>query len=180
MDRARKVGRRLSYLLRHRPDSAGLVLDAAGWVPVGAVLEALRAGGLDVSLAELERVVETNDKRRFVLRDGRIRASQGHSVDVVLGYAPGHPPAVLFHGTVERALASILAHGLVRGARHHVHLSVTFETARAVGARRGRPVVLRVDAAAMVAAGHVFYRSDNDVWLTDGVPAAYVAPSPAP
>jgi putative RNA 2'-phosphotransferase len=64
--------------------------------------------------------------------------------------------------------------GLVRGRRHHVHLSPDHDTAVAVGWRRGVPVVLRIDAAGMHAAGHVFYRAANGVWLTDHVPPQYV------
>jgi putative RNA 2'-phosphotransferase len=94
---------------------------------------------------------------------------------VQLGYAPLTPPDVLFHGTVERFLPVILAEGLRPRGRHAVHLSADVETAQAVGSRRGRPVVLRVDAAAMVADGHTFARSDNCVWLVDAVPPRYLA-----
>ena len=106
-----------------------------------------------------------------------IRASQGHSRPVDLGYDAQEPPAELFHGTVERFLPAILAEGLRPGRRHAVHLSSDVPTARTVGGRRGRPVVLRVDAAAMSAAGHVFTRSANGVWLVDAVAPAFLAPA---
>jgi putative RNA 2'-phosphotransferase len=124
--------------------------------------------------ATLDRVVGENDKQRFALSaDGRrIRASQGHSVAVELGLEPREPPAVLFHGTADRNLDSIRAEGLRPGRRTHVHLSADEATATAVGRRHGRPVVLRVHAGRMHAAGHAFYRSDNGVWLTARVPAA--------
>src|SRR5690606_635500 len=94
----------------------------------------------------------------------RIRANQGHSTDVELGYEPAEPPDVLFHGTVETFLPAIREQGLLRMERHHVHLSADETTARTVGGRRGKPVILRVDARRMVEAGHVFYRSPNGVW----------------
>jgi putative RNA 2'-phosphotransferase len=171
-----RVSKRLSYVLRHRPGSVGLVLDAAGWVDVDTLLAALGASGLRLTRAELELVVATNDKRRFALDDTgtRIRASQGHSVGVELGYVAEQPPDELFHGTTERFLSSILAEGLRPGRRHAVHLSADEETARTVGARRGRPVVLRVDAASLAAAGGRFTRSANGVWLVDAVPARYL------
>ena len=161
--------KRLSYVLRHAPDSVGLTLDAAGWVDVDALLAAL-----GWTRAELERVVATNDKRRFALDDTgtRIRASQGHSVAVDLGYAAEIPPPVLFHGTAERNLPAIEAEGLRPGRRHAVHLSPDEATARRVGARHGRPVVLRVDAEGMARDGAVFTRSANGVWLVDAVPPA--------
>jgi putative RNA 2'-phosphotransferase len=166
-----RVSKRLSYVLRHQPGSVGLTLDDAGWVDVDALLAALH-----LTRAELEHVVATNDKQRFAFDDTgtRIRANQGHSRPVDLGYSPEQPPDVLFHGTVERFLPAILARGLIPGRRHAVHLSEDVATARVVGGRRGRPVVLRVDAGAMVADGHSFTRSANGVWLTDTVPQAYL------
>jgi putative RNA 2'-phosphotransferase len=171
-----RASKRLSYVLRHRPDSVGLTLDGAGWVDVDALLDALATHGLRLTRAELDHVVAANDKRRFALDDTgtRIRASQGHSVAVELGYEPAAPPAELFHGTVERFLAAILTEGLRPGNRHAVHLSPDVDTARTVGARRGRPVVLRVDAAAMAVDGFAFARSANGVWLVAAVPPGYL------
>jgi putative RNA 2'-phosphotransferase len=161
------LSKRLSYVLRHDPGSIGLTLGPGGWVDVEDLLAALGRHGRPVTAAELGRVVADNDKQRFALQGGRIRAQQGHSVPVDLALAPAQPPAVLFHGTPRRNLASILAHGLHRGGRHHVHLSADAQTARRVGGRRGDPVVLEVDTAAVEGA---FYRSGNGVWLTDAVP----------
>lgn len=131
---------------------------------------------LGISRAELDHVVATDDKRRFAYdpTGTRIRASQGHSHPVALGYEPLEPPAELFHGTVDRFLPSILAEGLRPGNRHAVHLSTDVATARTVGGRRGRPVVLRVDAAAMAADGVEFTRSANGVWLVAAVPPRYL------
>jgi putative RNA 2'-phosphotransferase len=172
-----RVSKRLSFVLRHRPDRVGLTLGDAGWVDVDALLAALAADGVPpLTRAELEDVVATNDKQRFAFDDSgtRIRASQGHSRPVELGYEPQPPPDVLFHGTAERFLPAILTEGLRSGRRHAVHLSADVETARTAGGRRGRPVVLRVDAAAMQAAGHSFTRSANGIWLVDAVPPEYL------
>jgi len=165
-----KASRRLSYVLRHRPDSVGLTLDEAGWVPVEKLLKAT-----GMSRSQLEQVVAGNDKQRFTIEGDRIRANQGHSVDVDLQLEPIAPPETLYHGTLARSLESIREKGLVKGSRHHVHLSTDPETATKVGARRGRPVVLEVDSAGMAAAGFVFYRSANGVWLTDSVPPSFLA-----
>jgi putative RNA 2'-phosphotransferase len=172
-----RVSKRLSYVLRHHPESVGLTLDAAGWIDVDELLAALGASGLRLSRADLEHVVATNDKQRFAFDASgtRIRASQGHSIEVGLGYAQETPPDELFHGTVERLLPAILAEGLRPIERHAVHLSTDVATARQVGARRGRPVVLRVDAAGLAADGATFSRSANGVWLVDAVPSAFLA-----
>jgi putative RNA 2'-phosphotransferase len=151
-----------------------VTLDEGGWVDVEELLAGLSVYGRPLTRAQLEQLVSGSDKQRFVLKGNRIRASQGHSVPVDLGLAPVPPPPLLFHGTPERNVEAILREGLRRGDRHHVHLSPDVGTARTVGARRGRPRVLSVDAAGMAAAGHVFLRSDNGVWLVDAVPPAFL------
>jgi putative RNA 2'-phosphotransferase len=172
-----RVSKLLSFGLRHRPDKLGLHLDAAGWARVDHVLESLAAHGEKLSVEELEELVATSDKQRFALsEDGRrIRASQGHSIAVDLGFVPREPPPRLYHGTIDRFLDSIRAEGLLRGSRTHVHLSIDESTARVVaGRRRGRPVILTVRAGEMHADGLAFFLSDNGVWLTERVPARYL------
>lgn len=166
-----KVSKYLSRHLRHDPDRIGIELDEHGWVEVDALLQALTDQRFPVTRAELEEVVARNDKQRFALRDGRIRANQGHTVDVDLALDPAEPPPVLFHGTSVRFLDDIRATGLKAMDRHDVHLSPDRGTAVKVGSRRGRPVVLKIDAARMAAEGHAFYESENGVWLTEYVPS---------
>ncbi|MFL6635963.1 MAG: RNA 2'-phosphotransferase [Massilia sp.] len=158
----------LSYVLRHRPDSIGLQLDANGWADVDVLLQCLAEHGKPVGRELLDRVVVGNDKQRFAFdaTRTRIRASQGHSIQVDLALEPAQPPDMLYHGTASRFLKSILASGLRAGNRQHVHLSGDVGTARRVGARYGFPVILQVDTARMRADGAVFYRADNGVWLT--------------
>ncbi len=138
------VSKFLAKHLRHAPDVLGLTLQPGGWVPVDDLLAASQRIGFPISYDELIECVETNDKKRFSFDDSGdlIRANQGHSVEVDLQLEEQVPPDVLFHGTVERFLASIMAEGLKKGKRHHVHLSRDIETARKVGARRGKPVIL--------------------------------------
>ena len=172
-----RTSKRLSYVLRHRPDSVGLTLDASGWVGVDDLLAALASTGPAIARDDLERIVRTNDKQRFELDPAgeRIRARQGHSLEVDLGLEAVEPPDVLFHGTPVRNLDSILATGLDRRGRHHVHLSADVETALRVGRRRGDAVVLQVDAAGMARSGRAFWRTANGVWLTDSVPPQHLS-----
>ena len=172
----RSASKFLSLVLRHEPGAIGLVLDDAGWVEVDVLLDALARHGKPMERSALERLVRENDKQRFAFSaDGRrIRASQGHSVEVVLGYVASAPPELLYHGTVERFLDAIRVEGLRRGARHHVHLSATRDVATSVGSRRGRPIVVEVEAGAMAREGFEFFRSENGVWLTDHVPARFL------
>lgn len=184
-ERARtRLSKFLSKHLRHAPEAIGLSLLPGGWVEVDALLAACAARGLAVTRAELEEVVQSSDKQRFAFDETatRIRANQGHSVDVDLALAPQVPPDVLYHGTATRFLPAILAEGLRRMERHHVHLSAEHATAVTVGTRHGRPVVLAVAAGAMHAAGATFFRAANGVWLVDHVPPAqlHVLPDAAP
>lgn len=166
-----RLSKFLSLVLRHEPGKAGLALDSAGWVDVDELLRGCASAGHLISRSQLEEVARSSDKQRFAFSpDGlRIRANQGHSVEVRLDYARQTPPEILFHGTATRFLASIREQGLVKGARHHVHLSADVETAIKVGQRHGRPVVLQVRAGEMHRAGAEFFRSDNGVWLTERV-----------
>lgn len=171
-----RVSKFLSLILRHKPETIGITLDSEGWANVDALLAGLAERGTGLSLEQLVEIVESNDKRRFALNEAqtRIRAVQGHSIDVNLDYAPLEPSARLYHGTVARFLQSIRESGLRPGSRQYVHLSPDIETAIAVGERRGKPVVLHIDAAAMDADGHRFYQAANGVWLTDHVPVRYI------
>jgi putative RNA 2'-phosphotransferase len=171
-----KISKCLSKHLRHQPGRLGLTLRPGGWVPVADLLAACARHNVPLSRAELDEVVARNNKRRFSFdpTGTLIRANQGHSVAVDLQLEPVEPPAVLYHGTGHGAVEPIRREGLRKMARHHVHLSSDRETARAVGARHGRPVVFMVNAAAMHSAGHLFYRSDNGVWLVDHVPPEYL------
>ncbi|MEU9454716.1 RNA 2'-phosphotransferase [Streptomyces sp. NPDC048277] len=169
-----KVSKYLSKHLRHQPERIGLTLDQAGWVEIDTLLAAAAAHGFPVTREELDHVVAANDKQRFAIEGTQIRASQGHSIDVELGLPPATPPSYLYHGTAARNLDAIRTEGLRPMNRHDVHLSADRETATRVGARRGRPVVLSVDAGAMHRDGHVFHISANGVWLTQSVPPDYL------
>jgi putative RNA 2'-phosphotransferase len=169
-----RISRYLARHLRHEPERIGIVLDPRGWVAADALIAAAATHGFPFTHAELEHVVAANDKRRYTLEDGRIRANQGHTVEVDLDLPATEPPAYLFHGTVARSVAAIRTEGLRPMARHAVHLSSDRETATRVGARRGRSVVLSVDAAAMHRAGHTFRVSANGVWLVDHVPPGFL------
>lgn len=168
--------KQLSLVLRHQPDRAGVTLDPQGWASVDDLLRGLAAARPTWNAHVLNEVVVTNDKRRFEFSpDGtRIRARQGHSIEVDLALTPTSPPEVLLHGTVSRYLEQILEEGLKPMNRHHVHLSADLTVATKVGSRRGRPIVLKVNAAGMADAGSEFFVTENGVWLVDHVPPKYL------
>lgn len=171
-----RLSKFLSLILRHDPAKVGLVLEEGGWVDVSTLLGALQKAGHRVDISLLQQVVRENDKQRFAFNvDGtKIRANQGHSVQVELGLQPIPPPEILYHGTATRFLESILATGLQPQSRTHVHLSSDYDTAVKVGTRHGKPVVLTVQVGQMAKDGFSFYRADNGVWLTEQVPSQYL------
>ena len=161
----------LSLVLRHDPKKIGLTLDQNGWANVQNLLQKL---GWDMNT--LEYIVNNNSKKRFAFNVDKtqIRASQGHSIQVDLQLTPKQPPDMLFHGTTESNVQSILASGLDKRNRQHVHLSPDTATARKVGERHGKPEIFEIDTKAMREAGFRFFLSDNGVWLTDFVPSKYL------
>lgn len=171
-----KTSRFLSLVLRHRPEKVGITLDGSGWVKVDILLAAISQNSGPLTREQLSQVVEQNDKKRFEFSpDGtQIRASQGHSVNVNLGYESAEPPEILLHGTVPQFLDSIRKTGLNKGKRHHVHLHQDRAVATQVGQRRGKAVILTILAGSMREAGHEFFRSTNGVWLTDHVPPEFL------
>lgn len=164
-----RLSKRISKALRHKPERVGLTLDPQGWVATEDLVNAL-----GITTAELEEVVRRNDKQRFTIDGDRVRANQGHSVEVDLALPAQIPPDVLFHGTTSKFLDDIMRDGLRPMSRHDVHLSPDRETASRVGARRGKPLILTVDAKRMYEDGHEFRVSANGVWLTQHVPGDYL------
>lgn len=172
----KKVSKFLSYVLRHNPAAIDLKLNEQGWVSIKQLLQQLEHYKRPISHDELLEVVENNNKQRFKIDETGlyIRANQGHSIPIDLGLEPTTPPNLLYHGTAQKNKQSILEEGLQKRNRHQVHLSDQYATAVQVGSRHGKPLVFMVDTQAMQEAGHLFYQSDNGVWLTDHVPSQYL------
>jgi putative RNA 2'-phosphotransferase len=166
----------LSLILRHEPEKVGITLGEAGWVGVDELLRAVDQHGTPLTLEQLKHIVATSDKKRFAFsEDGqRIRASQGHSVEVDLQYVPQAPPEFLYHGTATRFLDGIRKDGLQRMERHDVHLSAETKVTLQVGGRHGKPALLTIRAGDMHRAGHEFRVSANGVWLVQQVPPEFI------
>lgn len=173
-----RLSRVVSHALRHEPWLYELDLDDEGWVPVEALLVALRETDQEwgsITQADLKRMIETSSKRRHELSGGRIRALYGHSVPRRLAKLPGTPPERLFHGTSPGAWAAIQAHGLRPMGRQYVHLSADFPTAQQVGRRKSsRPVVLTVRSGEAAASGVRFYVGNEMVWLAESIPPEFI------
>jgi putative RNA 2'-phosphotransferase len=176
---SRKIGRFISYILRHHPEAVGITLDEHGWANVDELIDGISRKYPEFDRAALDEIVATNDKRRYSYSEDKllIRANQGHSVPVDVELPEALPPQYLFHGTGEKYVPSIDKIGLVPKSRLYVHLSADIETAVKVGRRHGKPFVYRVNAAKMAEDGFKFCLSVNEVWLTKEVPAKYLEKS---
>lgn len=170
-----KVSKYMSLILRHKPEVIGIKLDPHGWAEVDALLAGMSKKYM-IDREILEEIVRTDNKQRYSFNEDRtkIRANQGHSIQVDVELSVSEPPKTLYHGTAERFAASIEAKGLLSGNRLYVHLSPDTETAEKVGRRHGKPVIYQVNSGQMYQDGYSFYLSANGVWLTKTVPAQYL------
>ena len=172
-DDQKSISKLLSYVLPHNPGALDLSMDPNGWVEVDEIIS---KSDVVITLEQVEDIVQSSPKQRFALSlDGsKIRANQGHSFPVDLGLSACQPPATLFHGTAQATVKAIMTQGLTPQSRQHVHLSPDARTARAVGMRHGKPVVLTIASERMHRAGHLFYLTENDVWLCKAVPPEFL------
>jgi len=170
------ISKFLSLVLRHQPETIGIQLDQNGWTNVKELIEKANDNGINLDRDTLNHIVETNAKKRFAFNEtlDKIRASQGHSIEIELGYESQKPPEILYHGTSEKSVQSIIDKGLEKQSRQHVHLSSDIETAIKVGQRHGKPFVFKVLAEQMYTDNFQFFISDNGVWLTENVPVKYL------
>lgn len=173
----KKISKFLSFVLRHKPETINLVLDENGWADVEELITKSANDSQSFTLEELDEIVQTNDKKRFIFNEDKtkIRANQGHSIDVDLALKPQRPPEFLYHGTAQNNIDSILELGIEKRKRQHVHLSQDKETATKVGMRHGKPIILTITTGKMFEDGILFYLSENNVWLTDFVDAKYMS-----
>lgn len=170
----KKISKYLSYILRHKPESIGLTLDVNGWANIDELIE--KTTEIAISKTLINEVVKTSDKQRFIISEDqmKIRANQGHSVNIDLNLVAKEPPNILYHGTAEDSVNPIMKEGIKPNSRQYVHLSENIETAWKVGSRHGKPVILTINCEAMFLDGYEFYLSNNGVWLTNYVPSKYI------
>lgn len=170
----------MSYVLRHDPDAINLDMDKRGWVSIQQLIDNANVVNRKLNLDLIKKIVRENNKGRFAIsEDGKfIRALQGHSLSkerVSIEFEEKVPPSILYHGTATKFMDSIKERGLISNNRQYVHLSSNEETAVNVGSRHGTPIILEINTQEMINDGHIFFLSENGVWLTDNVPVKYLA-----
>lgn len=173
-----RLSKTVSHALRHAPWLYELELDEQGWADADLLLDALRQHRKrwhDLSMEALREMVETNDKQRFEMTEGLIRARYGHSLPDKLKKTPGVPPDLLYHGTAISIVPLIMVEGLQPMRRQYVHLSVEEGTAQQVAQRKGeQTVILTILAGKAHNAGTPFYEGNHIVWLADIIPPEFI------
>ena len=164
-----KLSKFISLILRHKPEEIGIALDSHGWAKVEELINGINNSGRIIDMETLEEIVRTDNKKRYSFNADKtlIRANQGHSIKVDVEFKELEPPSTLYHGTATKSIASIKTQGIKSMSRLYVHLSKDFETAKQVGSRQGKGVVLLIDTKRMYEDGIKFYLSENGVWLTE-------------
>lgn len=173
--KVKELSKFLSLILRHKPEVIGIKLDEHGWANVRELIDGIgKTHKFDMEM--LEKIIAEDEKQRYSFNEDKtlIRANQGHSINVDVELKKASPPEMLWHGTGEKYVASILKGGLIPKSRLYVHLSKDYETAIKVGSRHGKPVVFKVYAGRMAEDGYEFFLSENGVWLSKNVPKEYI------
>ncbi|WP_081832836.1 RNA 2'-phosphotransferase [Oribacterium sp. P6A1] len=144
MDKKEKeISKFISLILRHKPEVIGISLDEHGWADVSELIKGIdKTHKLDMEI--LEKIVSEDEKQRYSFNDDKtlIRANQGHSINVDVELKNASPPEILWHGTGEKYVVSILAEGIISKSRLYVHMSKDYDTAVKVGRRHGNPQIV--------------------------------------
>lgn len=173
----KSLSKTISYALRHAPWKFELELDQEGWVETDQLLFALNENTQrqPVSLSHIQHIIDTSEKKRFEIKEDKIRATYGHSLQNKIKMTENEPPEILYHGTAKRFITSIREKGLIPKGRQYVHLSSDRETAVMVGSRRDKkPVILKIAAQKARRNGVLFYEGNDKVWLADAIEAKYI------
>lgn len=177
----KELSKEISYALRHAPWEYELELDDEGFVPIEQLLHALNEGGnyvddRPVTKEDLEEIIRTSDKKRHEIVGDRIRALYGHSVPQSIKKDIGTPPDILYHGTNEFCVEAIAKDGILPMARQYVHMSTDTQMAETVAKRRkGRMVIMQIDAKKAMADGIEFFVGNDRVWLAKHIPPQYIS-----
>ncbi|HGT0205763.1 TPA: RNA 2'-phosphotransferase [Clostridioides difficile] len=176
MSKKDKLSIFISLILRHKPETIGIKLDDYGYADVNELIEKINNTGRNINIEILEQIVKEDNKQRYSFNDDRskIRANQGHSINVNVELRELEPPKYLYHGTATRFLDNIKNEGIIKQSRLYVHLSRDIDIAVKVGKRHGTPVILKINTGKMYENGYKFHLSENNVWLCEYIPFKYV------
>jgi putative RNA 2'-phosphotransferase len=178
------LGRVMTGILRHFPEKYGLEMEPHGWIPLPQLVQAIAGrhrGYHWLRPHHLVAIAESDPKGRYEVRDDKVRATYGHTLEVDLDLPTEDIPDELFFPVTPEEAPIVLEVGLKPSDRRRVHLSKTAEDARAAGAvRHPDPVILAIDTRAARDDGLVIMRAARTVYLTDQVPPKFLKRHAAP
>ncbi len=173
------LSRIMAGTLRHFPDKLGLMMDGKGWVDISSFIEALgtsRSGFDWLRNYHIEALVATDDRGRYQIDGGMIRAKYGHTVDVTLDDLPLADIDEFYYPVTEEEADMIIEGGLHPTDRKKVHLSSSIQKAIEAGkVRTEEPLILRIDGKKAIKSGVKIYHAGKDVYVTDSIDAKYIS-----
>jgi putative RNA 2'-phosphotransferase len=176
-NRITKISKRLSYILRHNPKRFKVTLDEEGWADIDCLLNSLHnfKDLTDLTKEDLLDMISNQEKVRFVIKENKIKATHGHTIELKMNTSTIPPLDILYHGTSHKYIESIILHGLLKMQRQFVHLSIDIHTAMEIGKRKdSNPVIIKVDSNTAYKEGILFYKGSDKVWLSENILPKYL------
>lgn len=171
----KKISKFLCGLLRHFPDEHNIQVDDQGWCDTREVHKVLKEKYSGMNINKLHAIVAMDNKGRYEVNSGEIRAVYGHSINVDLEDNNEHIPEKLYHGTSESALSDIMSEGLKPISRQSVHLTDDMNEARNVGSRHSDTVVLlEIDTKSLISDGANITKRGKSVYTTSHVDPQFI------
>jgi len=177
-----QFGRVMAGVLRHFPDRFDLEMDEQGWLEASEFIDAVKSQRRHFHYLEtkhLQAVVETDPKGRYELKNGRLRATYAHTLDLELDLPTDKNPEHLYFACSKEDSTEYLEHGLYPGDRNMVHLSSTRLNALEAGRHIiGKPIVLLVDVRAAEGADCAIMKAGTTVYLVKELPGDFLKKLP--
>jgi len=173
------LSRIIAGALRHFPEKLGLMMDGKGWVEMSSLIDAIgtsRSGFNWLRIHHIEALVETDQRERYQIDGGMMRATYGHSIDVSLDDLPIAEIDEFYYPVTEEEADMIVEGGLHPVDRKNVHLSGSIEKAIEAGrVRTDDPLILFIDGEKAREDGIKIYHAGKDVYITDSIDAKYIS-----
>jgi putative RNA 2'-phosphotransferase len=169
----------IAYILQHRPDEFGLVLDEEGFVTLKELQQAIaeEEGWSYIRRSHITEAVYAGNRERFEIKDERIR----HAFVNPICYEPASPPEILYLGARRRAYPHILQQGLAPQGRQYCLLAVSPELAKRMGRRRDPdPMLVEIQAQRAFENGVAFYQANPLIYLATHIHPTYIKGPPLP
>lgn len=169
-----RVGRMMAGILRHFPERFNLTMDGRGWVDLEEFTNAIKDSRDNyrrwLRREHIVALVETDEKGRYQIDGGMVRATYAHSVNVNLDDLPEANVDKLYFPVSEEEMDLVLESGLRPSDRNMIHLSATPDKAYSAGrVHIADPLLLEIDVRKASDAGNFIFRAGKSVYVTDAV-----------